>query len=180
MTWIFMCLPNTVLCIKNTYFCWLQKYWIIFSAYMALVTFMSDFGLSDHYVAVVKGGIIAVNPAIQIIDISHLIPPSNTIHGSYVLGQAFRAFPAGTVHLVAVGSHQGGQPDHLAMKLDGHYFVGPDNGLFSLISASEPSSVVSLSSHLGKRGRAPSRPVTCMLPLPPSWPAVPSCLTWVR
>ena len=119
---------------------------------MALVTFLSDFGLSDHYVAVVKAGILAVNPAIQIIDISHLVPPSNTIHGSYVLGQAYGAFPEGTVHLAAVGSHQGAKPDHLAMKLDGHYFVGPDNGLFSLISKSEPSSVVSLSSHLGGKG----------------------------
>lgn len=101
---------------------------------MAIITFLSDFGESDHYVAAVKAKILSVNSSIQIIDISHNIEPCDIAHGAYVLKSVFRDFPKGTVHLVAINS-AGQQGDkYIAIKLEGHYFIGTDNGLFGLIS----------------------------------------------
>ncbi|MEQ8475450.1 SAM-dependent chlorinase/fluorinase [Fulvivirga sp.] len=101
---------------------------------MAIITFLSDFGESDHYVAAIKARILSVNSSIQIIDISHQIEPCDIAHGAYVLKSVFRDFPKGTVHLVAINS-AGQQGDkYIAIKLEGHYFIGTDNGLFGLIS----------------------------------------------
>ncbi len=101
---------------------------------MAIITFLSDFGESDHYVAAVKAKIISTYPAAQIIDISHQIAPCDIAHGAYVLKSVFRDFPKGTIHLVAVNAI--GQPEdkQIAVKLEDHYFIGCDNGLFGLIS----------------------------------------------
>ena len=71
---------------------------------MAVITFMSDFGTQDHYVAAVKSGIIRINPALNIIDISHDIQSFDLGHASFVIKQVYRDFPKGTVHLIAVDS----------------------------------------------------------------------------
>lgn len=112
---------------------------------MAIITFTSDFGLSDAYVAIVKATILKKDPAANIIDISHLVKPANIADGAFVLASAYRQFPESTVHLVAVDS-MGQKGDKLvAVFLDGHYFVGTDNGLFSLISNKLPDQIVELS-----------------------------------
>ncbi len=108
---------------------------------MALITFTSDFGKEDHYAAAVKARILKVNPNIQIIDISHEVEPFNLSHGAYVIKSAFREFPVGTVHLIAVDTFMR-KWGAVAMKLEEHYFVGPDNGILSLISNERPSIVV--------------------------------------
>ena len=109
---------------------------------MAIVTFTSDLGLRDAYVAVVKAKLLAANPQAQIIDISHMVKPANLADGAFVIASSFRNFPEGTIHVVAVDSN--GQPGDrfIAMKLDGHYFIGTDNGLFSLISENQPEITV--------------------------------------
>lgn len=114
---------------------------------MAIITFISDFGYSDHYVAAVKGKILQSNAGLQIIDISHNIEHFDIAHGSYVLKMAFKDFPEGTVHLVAVSSNGNEGENLIALKLENHYFVGTDNGLFGLISDQAPTEMVSL---LGK------------------------------
>jgi len=73
---------------------------------MAIVTFMSDFGTGDHYVAAVKARILNINPSIQIVDISHEINPFDIGHGAYVLRSVFRDFPEGTIHMVSVDSQE--------------------------------------------------------------------------
>ncbi|MEQ8471190.1 MAG: SAM-dependent chlorinase/fluorinase [Marinoscillum sp.] len=113
---------------------------------MALVTFMSDFGTEDHYVAAVKAAILKANPSITIVDISHSIYPSDIGHASYVLKNVFRDFPAGSVHLCAVDM-TGREPSPLlALKLEEHYFVGSDCGLFSLLSTQRPTAIIRLNS----------------------------------
>ncbi|MGB3181702.1 MAG: SAM-dependent chlorinase/fluorinase [Cyclobacteriaceae bacterium] len=126
---------------------------------MALITFMSDFGLTDHYVAAVKAKILRVNPSLQIIDISHEIKHCDMAHGSFVLQSVFRDFHEGTVHLVAVNCL--GQPGdkYLALKLENHYFVGTDNGLLSLISERPPQGVVDLSHFSDADGNSPVKDV---------------------
>lgn len=113
---------------------------------MALITFLSDFGESDHYVAAVKARIVSFDPDIRVIDLSHAIEPCDIAHGAYVLNAVFRDFPKGTVHLVAVNSL--GQPgdQFIAIELEGHFFVGTDNGLFGLISDQEAVNQVVINS----------------------------------
>ncbi len=111
---------------------------------MAIITFMSDFGMGDHYVAAVKAKILSINPGLRIVDISHYIEPHNIAHASFVLKSVFRDFPKGTVHLVAVDAQTTSEIRLVACQLEGHYFVGQDNGLFSLLSEEEPSLVAQL------------------------------------
>lgn len=109
---------------------------------MAIITFMSDFGHRDHYVAAVKAKIYSTNPNIKVVDITHHIERFNLPHGAYVLKSIYKDFPKGTVHLVSVNS-PGKQEDMLmAIKFEDHYFVGLDNGLFSLLSDSDIQPVV--------------------------------------
>jgi hypothetical protein len=101
---------------------------------MAIITFMSDFGHRDHYVAAVKSKIFSINPNIKVVDISHSIERFNIPHAAYVLRSIYKDFPKGTVHLVSVNAPNNAQDKLLAVKFEEHYFVGVDNGLFSLLS----------------------------------------------
>lgn len=111
---------------------------------MAIITFMSDFGYSDHYIAAVKARLLSLDPSLQVVDISHNIEHFNISHGSYVLGAVFRDFPAATVHLASVNTFGHVKESFIALELEGHYFVGADNGLFGLLSEHEPSLTVKL------------------------------------
>ncbi|MDX2189196.1 MAG: SAM-dependent chlorinase/fluorinase [Bacteroidota bacterium] len=105
---------------------------------MAIITFTSDFGTRDHYVAAVKAKIFNYNPNIQVIDITHHIDTFNIAHGAFVLSSVFRDFPKGTVHLISVNSLSSPEHKFVAVKMEEHYFVGTDNGLFSLLSDKSP------------------------------------------
>ena len=111
---------------------------------MALITFMSDFGDKDHSVAAVKARILGINPDLRIVDISHSISPFDISHGSYVLRSVFREFPPGSIHLVAVNTLDRESDNYIIISLEGYYFIGPDNGIFSLISEEQPQKIVKL------------------------------------
>lgn len=111
---------------------------------MPLITFTSDFGLTDHYAAAVKAKIYNISSDIDIIDISHGIESFNIAHGSFVLKAVYRDFPESTVHLVAVDSFSVNK-GCIAVKLNHHYFVSADNGMISLLSDNEPDQIVRLS-----------------------------------
>ena len=111
---------------------------------MALITFMSDFGENDHYVAAVKARILSINPEQTIVDISHSITPFDISHGAYVLRSVFREFPTGTIHLVAVNTLDSLNENYIIALIGGHYFLGSDNGLLSLISEEDPEIIVEL------------------------------------
>jgi S-adenosylmethionine hydrolase len=108
---------------------------------MGLITLLSDFGYSDHYVAAMKAKILSYDTNIGIVDISHGIGLSDLAHAAYTLNSVFREFPEGTVHLVSINTT--GHPDekYIAVKLEGHYFICPDNGILGLIS-DQPAEVV--------------------------------------
>jgi S-adenosyl-L-methionine hydrolase (adenosine-forming) len=111
---------------------------------MAIVTLLTDSGESDHYVAAIKAKIIGVNPGIRIVDISHNIKPSDIGHAAYVLRSVFRDFPKATVHLIGVdASGNKGEP-FIAVRLEDHFFVGADNGIFGLITEKNPQQMVEL------------------------------------
>jgi S-adenosylmethionine hydrolase len=111
---------------------------------MAVITFTSDFGYSDHYVAAVKAKILSHDPQATIVDVSHAIEPYNIAHAEYVLGAVFREFPAGTVHLAAIDTHGNRYGKFHAAKYRGHYFLLADNGLLSLLTDGQPELVVEL------------------------------------
>ena len=114
---------------------------------MALISFTSDFGDQDHYVAAVKAAILSVNPALRVLDISHRVPNCHIGHGAMLLRSLYKNFAPGSVHLVAVGSDScPEEPPYLALQLDGHFFVGANNGLFSLVSDLPPTVSVDLKS----------------------------------
>jgi S-adenosylmethionine hydrolase len=111
---------------------------------MPLITLLSDFGYKDHYVAAVKVAILKVMPQARVIDISHGIEPYDIAQGAFTLGAVFRDFPPGTIHLIAVDTHGSKQHRFIAAKLEGHFFIGSDNGLISLLSDKEPDEIVEL------------------------------------
>ncbi len=110
---------------------------------MAVITFMSDFGTTDHYVAAVKAAIISRDPNQLIIDITHHIKAFDIAHAANVLKNVYRDFPEKTVHLITVDAMRE-RSRLIAVLLDGHYFVGFDTGLFSLIAEVKASTIVEL------------------------------------
>jgi len=105
---------------------------------------MSDFGENDHYISAVKAKILSINPDIKIVDISHNITPFDIAHGSFVLKSVFREFPPGTIHLVAVNTIDNETDNYIVTSIEGHFFIGADNGLFSLISEQKPETIIKL------------------------------------
>ncbi len=95
-----------------------------------VITFMSDFGLEDAYVGIVKGVILGINPRTRIIDITHQIPHGSISDAAFVLQDACRFFPEGTVHLAVIDPGVGTARRCIAVQTERHFFVGPDNGLF--------------------------------------------------
>jgi S-adenosyl-L-methionine hydrolase (adenosine-forming) len=102
-----------------------------------IITLLSDFGVRDHYVGAMKGVILSINPSINLVDISHSVPPQDIQSGAFTLAQACRWFPEHTIHLAVVDPGVGTSRKGLAVYSNGHYFVGPDNGLFSYILEQE-------------------------------------------
>lgn len=102
---------------------------------MALITLLTDFGLKDEYVGVMKGVIAAINPDVRTIDICHHVAPQSIVHGAYLLAAAYDCFPADTVHVAVVDPGVGGTRRILALACDGHRFVVPDNGLIERVAA---------------------------------------------
>lgn len=111
---------------------------------MPLITFLSDFGYTDHYVAAVKASILKISPQAQILDISHAIEPFNIAHGYHVLQAVYKDFPEGTVHLVAVDSQGSAEGRYHAVKYNNHYFLAADNGILSLLTESRPDLMVEI------------------------------------
>jgi hypothetical protein len=126
---------------------------------MAIVTLLTDAGESDHYVAAIKAKIISINPGIRVEDISHKIGPADIAHAAFVLRSVFRDFPAGTVHLVGVDATGNRDDAHIALKLEDHYFVGCDNGLFGLISDKPHQQLVELTALSSDSTTFPERDV---------------------
>ncbi|UCD84352.1 MAG: SAM-dependent chlorinase/fluorinase [Deltaproteobacteria bacterium] len=98
-----------------------------------IITLITDFGLADGYVGALKGVILRINPKVRIIDITHEIEAHNVFEAAFVLAAACRFFPRGSVHLVIVDPGVGSKRKPILMETEDYYFVGPDNGSFSLI-----------------------------------------------
>ena len=98
-----------------------------------ILGFLSDFGLKDPYVGIVKAVVLGINPSLRIVDISHQVAPQDVIGGSFVLGSAFREFPSGTVFLAIVDPGVGSKRTGLLAVTEHYTFLAPDNGLLSMV-----------------------------------------------
>ena len=97
-----------------------------------VITLLTDFGTQDHYVASMKGVILGINPRCTIVDISHQVRPHDIQGAAFLLGNAFGSFPKGTIHVAVVDPGVGGPRKPILIVTTRYYFVGPDNGLFTL------------------------------------------------
>jgi S-adenosyl-L-methionine hydrolase (adenosine-forming) len=111
---------------------------------MSIVTLLTDFGSSDSYVAEIKGVVLAHCPAAVLVDVTHAVSPGDIRAAAYLLGRAWHRFPAGTVHLAVVDPGVGTSRAALAIRAHGHWFVGPDNGLFTPILRDAEVEIVTL------------------------------------
>ena len=96
-----------------------------------LITLLTDFGTADGYVGEMKGVLLARAPEAMLVDITHEIPAQDVETARLTLARVWRRFPAGTVHLVVVDPGVGTDRAALAVRSDGRWLVGPDNGVLS-------------------------------------------------
>ena len=100
-------------------------------------TLTTDFGLTDHYAAAMKGVILGICPRARIVDISHQQSAFGIVECAYTIAQAYACFPRKTVHVVVVDPGVGSTRRPILMEAAGHYFVAPDNGVLSMICGCE-------------------------------------------
>ncbi len=99
---------------------------------MQIVTLITDFGQDDHYAGLIKGALLSEFRDLNIVDITHNIKNFDIVHAAYVLKNTYAEFPEGTIHIMNVKTYHDKKSDFLAFEKNGHYFLGPDNGIFSL------------------------------------------------
>ena len=95
-----------------------------------LITLLTDFGLEDPYVGMMKGVILSVNPDARMIDISHHVKAGSITGAAGIIRETYPYFPKGTVHVAVVDPGVGGKRRAIILQTQSHLFVGPDNGIF--------------------------------------------------
>lgn len=103
-----------------------------------IVTLLTDFGLEDPYVGIVKGVMLSIERRLTLVDVCHGVPPQSVAVGALWLAHAFGWFPPGSVHLAVVDPGVGSGRRALAVRSRGHAFVVPDNGLVSRVILADP------------------------------------------
>ena len=115
---------------------------------MAIITLTTDFGMKAHFVGAVKGALLSEITDANIVDISHNISPFNVMEAAYVIQNAFSSFPKGSIHVIGVDSELNPENSHIAMLLNGHYFVCANNGILSMICNDiTPDQIVEVNIH---------------------------------
>jgi len=100
---------------------------------VSIITLLTDFGVNDEFVGVMKGVILSVNPAARIVDITHAVDPQDILQAAFLINAAWSYFPTGTVHVVVIDPGVGSQRSIVAIQKAGHIFLAPDNGVLTLL-----------------------------------------------
>jgi S-adenosylmethionine hydrolase len=98
-----------------------------------IITLTTDFGYKDPFIGIMKGVILNINPSVNLVDITHGISPQNILETAFAVEISFASFPSKTIHIVVVDPGVGSVRRPILVVTDHHYFVGPDNGVFSRI-----------------------------------------------
>ena len=112
--------------------------------FMSIITLTTDFGQQDHYVAVLKGIIYSLNPEVRLVDITHNVPDYDIMAAAFSVKNTFEAFPPGSIHLIGVDPKDRQINGGIVVLSQGHYFIGPDNGVISLICRKNIDQCVSI------------------------------------
>jgi S-adenosylmethionine hydrolase len=115
---------------------------------MAIITLTTDFGEKDHFAGATKGAIYNELPDVKIVDISHSVSPFSIPEAAYIILNAYSSFPKGTIHIIGIDSEINEENKHIAVLLDGHYFICANNGIMSMIcSEIAPEKIVQINIH---------------------------------
>lgn len=111
---------------------------------MPVITLTSDLGTQDFYLATIKGTLLSNFKDISIVDITHNIPSFDIFKAAETLRYCFNFFPEGSIHCIVVNNQSQVKAPILLCNYKGHYFLGPDNGLFSFLFDEEPGMMLNL------------------------------------
>ena len=115
---------------------------------MAIITLTTDFGEKDHFAGAVKGAIYSELEDVKIVDISHCVSPFHIMEAAYIIQNAYSSFPAGTIHIIGIDSELNPENKHIAVLLDGHYFICANNGIISMLANEiNPQKIVEINIH---------------------------------
>ena len=103
-----------------------------------IITLTTDFGNKDYFVGNIKGVILGINRDLDIISISHEVRSYNIREGAFIINAAYKYFPKSSIHIGIVDPGVGGTRRPILVEANNHYFIGPDNGLFSYIYKEDP------------------------------------------
>jgi S-adenosylmethionine hydrolase len=107
-----------------------------------IVTLTTDFGVTDAYVAMMKGVILSINPCAKVIDVTHQIRAGSISQAAALILETFPFFPPGTVHVGVVDPGVGTDRRLIALRARSHWFVGPDNGIFGPVFKGDRGALV--------------------------------------
>jgi S-adenosylmethionine hydrolase len=111
---------------------------------MQIVTLTTDWGVRDYYAGALKGEILSAIGAVTITDISHFVQPFDLLSGAFIFRNAFDKFPDGTIHIIGIVSQAEALTEMIAIRHNGHYFIGANDGFFSLVFDEKPAEIISL------------------------------------
>jgi S-adenosylmethionine hydrolase len=111
---------------------------------MAIITLTTDLGDKDIYQAALKGSILKLLPSVNIVDITNNVAAFNVQQAAFILKNSFYYFPEETVHLIGIDTVYNTYTRYLAIRYKNHFFVGADNGIFSLMFDTEPEEIVEI------------------------------------
>ncbi|RLD27717.1 MAG: hypothetical protein DRI54_00620 [Bacteroidetes bacterium] len=108
---------------------------------MNIITLTSDMGIKDFYLAAIKGAIYKAFPEANIVDISHFVTPFDIAQAAFILKNAYPDFPENSVHIISVDPESADGSHHIVVEHERQYFIGNDNGMFSLMFDEPPKKV---------------------------------------
>ena len=111
---------------------------------MGIITIVSDWGLHDYYLSAVKGMIYRHCSDARIVDISHQVTPHDSAEAAFLLKNAFPSFPDGTVHIIGINTEESLSNGHTVAYYEKQYFIGTDDGIFSLVFDHKPEKIIEL------------------------------------
>lgn len=109
---------------------------------MPVVTLTTDWGIKDHYTGAMKGALLSAIPSVTLIDISTKIPPYDIAQAAFIFSNSYHYFPKGTLHFISVNSSYSPPVELLAIKHKGYFFIGNNDGFFTMIFNEEPEEMV--------------------------------------
>ena len=119
---------------------------------MPIVTLTTDWGSGDYYLGRLKGRILSSATDVVFADITHHVQPFNTLQAAYILRNTYACYPKGSIHVVGVNSEPSPSNPITAMWAEDHFFIGPNDGMFSIVLDDEPDGIVLLNSEEKRSG----------------------------